>query len=626
MPPLIKYMDRNNIIGFALIFVVLMLWSYFNTKQTQQQLVQKRIQDSIDMVQAREDSLRKLILNPEAATIESTTPSATNGVVPVTHLPTSIFNTDSAAKPGEYILENDVIKLTFNSLGGKITKAELKKYFKMVEMKKGPDLKTPLYLLDNPRNDWNLRFELTGAAVQTKDIVFKVENPTAHSIKFMASTASGQQIIQTYNLGNSYSIDYTIDAPGLNALMPNPTATLQWQNILDAKEKGVAYEKTRTTTHYKPLNEREEHLKFGGDDEEAYAGAVKWIANIQQFFNTSIIADQSFKNIKVAAVHAQDPTEYLAKLNTSADISLENNESAKLRLFIGPNEYKLLENQGNDLEDIIAFGASILGTVNRWIVRPVFNFLSGFFSNKGIVILLLTFIVKLILFPLSYKMLHSQAKMGALKPEMAHLKDKFKDDAQGMQVESMKMYREYGVNPLGGCLPMVLQMPIWLALYQFFPASIEFRQSSFLWANDLSSYDVFAKLPMKLPFYGSHVSLFTLIWVVSTLIFTHYSTKDQDFSVNPAMKYMQYLMPLFFLFFFNNSASGLTAYMAFSNILNIIQTVGGKALFFPLPKMQAELQASRNKPKKKGGFQDRLESMMKEQQQKLDQKTKQGKK
>ena len=223
-------------------------------------------------------------------------------------------------------------------------------------------------------------------------------------------------------------------------------------------------------------------------------------------------------------------------------------------------------------------------------------------------------------------MLHSQAKMGALKPEMNLLKDRLKGDQQAIQMESMKLYREFGVNPLGGCLPMLLQMPIWLALYQFFPASIEFRQAGFLWADDLSSYDVFAKLPFVIPFFGAHVSLFTLIWVISTLVFTYYSTKDQDFSMNPAMKYMQYIMPLFFLFFFNNSASGLTAYMAFSNVLNIGQTVGGKALFFPLEKMKLELQASRNKPKKKGGFQDRLETMMKEQQKKLDEKQKPVKK
>lgn len=212
-------------------------------------------------------------------------------------------------------------------------------------------------------------------------------------------------------------------------------------------------------------------------------------------------------------------------------------------------------------------------------------------------------------------MLYSQAKMQALKPTLAKLTEKFSDDAQKKQVETMKIYREYGVSPLGGCMPMVIQMPIWYALFRFFPASITFRQESFLWANDLSSYDVIAYLPFEIPMFGAHISLFTILWAVTTVLYTYYNTKHMDMSANPAMKYVQYFMPLMFLFFFNNYASGLTCYMFFSNLFNILQTVLTKRFVFDNDKIAAELEKQKAKPKKKGGFQARLEEAMKQQQQ-----------
>ena len=220
------------------------------------------------------------------------------------------------------------------------------------------------------------------------------------------------------------------------------------------------------------------------------------------------------------------------------------------------------------------------GSVNRWIVRPLFMLLSSFIGNVGIVILLLTLIVKLGVYPLTYKMIHSQSKMAALKPQLANLKDKFKDDQQKMSMEQMKLYREFGVNPMGGCFPMLIQMPIWFALYRFFPASIEFRQEGFLWATDLSTYDVITYLPFEIPFYGEHISLFTLLWAAATVGYSWYNMRHLDMSSmsNPAMKYMQYAMPVMFLFFFNSFASGLTCYLFFSSLFNIGQTLVTKNL------------------------------------------------
>ncbi len=611
-------MDRNNIIGFVLIFLVLMAWSYFNAKKTQNQQAQQKIQDSIALVRYREDSIRKLKMQPLDTAATSSNPKPISAV--------NNFNTDSLVKPGVYTIENEVIKLNFTNYGGRITKAELKKYFKMEEAAKGADTRSPVILHHHDKNEWNISLDFKGGKINSKDILFTADQSDKSSISFRAITPDGKTIVQSYKLASdSYVIDYSVQLPSSVNSLTKPMIGLEWRNVVESQEKNPDYEKTLTTAHYKPLDDDTDHIGWGKSSEEKIDKPVKWIANSQQFFNTNIVAEDKLENVTLSSNPFGEKNKLLTEFTNTAEIPLKN-ESANLKLYIGPNEFATLKAQGNQLENIISFGASILGTINKYIIRPVFNFLSNFFSNKGIVILLLTLIVKLLLFPLSYKMLHSQAKMGALKPEMAHLKEKFKDDPQQMQMESMKIYREFGVNPLGGCMPMLLQMPIWLALYQFFPASIEFRQSGFLWANDLSSYDVFAKLPFSIPFYGNHVSLFTLIWVISTLVFTYYSTKDQDFSMNPAMKYMQYLMPVFFLFFFNNSAAGLTAYMSFSNILNIAQTLGGKALLFPESKMKLELQAAKAKPKKKGGFQERLESMMKEQQSKMESRQKQNKK
>ena len=317
---------------------------------------------------------------------------------------------------------------------------------------------------------------------------------------------------------------------------------------------------------------------------------------------------------ETVATEKDNPDLKVIKTEYEYALDFTNQESIESSIYIGPNEFNRLLAFNNSLEQIIPFGRSIFGTINRWLIRPSFNWLSKFIGSKGIVIIVLIFIIKMILYPLMYKMLHSQAKMGLLKPEIAGLREKFPDDNQKVQMETMKLYREYGVSPLGGCLPMIVQMPIWYALFRFFPASITFRQESFLWATDLSSFDVIARLPFEIPAFGSHISLFTLLWAVTTIIYSYYNMKHMDMSANPAMKYIQYIMPVTFLFFFNNYASGLTVYMFFSNMFNIAQTVITKKFVFDDDKLRLELQNQKNKPKKKGGFQSRLEEAMKQQQ------------
>jgi YidC/Oxa1 family membrane protein insertase len=347
---------------------------------------------------------------------------------------------------------------------------------------------------------------------------------------------------------------------------------------------------------------------------------VKWFAHSNQFFNTSLMArDFSFREFTGETKLLGDSDSNLKLLKSSAVVSL-NNGTANMSIYAGPNEFERLKAEGNSLQDIIPFGASIFGAINRWVIHPILDLLSRFISSQGIVILMLTLLVKLLVYPLTYRMVLSQTKMAALKPRLDDLKKKFGDDQQAMSMETMKLYSEFQVNPLGGCLPIFLQMPIWFALYRFFPAAIEFRQHSFLWATDLSSFDSIMQLPFHLPFgAGNHLSLFTIIWVVTTLWYTWYSMKQMDATSMQndqmkVMKYMQYTMPVFFMFFFNSFASGLTLYLCFSNILNIAQTVLTKRFLIDKDKIMAELEANRNKPKKTGGWRAKFEETMKEQQ------------
>ncbi len=290
---------------------------------------------------------------------------------------------------------------------------------------------------------------------------------------------------------------------------------------------------------------------------------------------------------------------------------------AEFTIYCGPNQFEQLRAFNNELEYVIPFGWGIFGTINRWVIRPLFHILASIIGSYGFAIILLTILVKLALSPLNYKMLYSQMKMAALKPLTEKLREKYKNDPTAMQMEMMKIYRDYGVNPYGGCLPMLLQLPIWIALYRFFPAAIEFRQEPFLWAHDLSSYDVLTYLPFDIPFVGHHISLFTLLWVGSTLLYTHYNLKMTDTSMmNPSMKYMQYILPVMFFGFFNSYASGLTAYLLISNVFTIGMTLFIKKVLIDEEKIKEELRKYKAKPKKKKtrGFAAILEQAMREQQ------------
>ncbi len=519
------------------------------------------------------------------------------------------------------VLENDVMRILFTNKGGRIKEVELKKHFKVELDSNHKEVKLPLKLLEDEKNKFEYLIPMPGVAagqVGTGNLYFQAVKKGENAIIFTAMGANGAAFEQSYTIEpTGYGVEYGIRHQGLNVTTP---IRLTWIDYLDRLEQNFKYEVNYSTVYYKPVEDDYDYCSCTKADEvDKSKDKLKWVAHSNQFFATALLAkDAPFSGASMATEIVGEGSDDLKKLTSEISFPTDA-QSFAMQLYIGPKDFDALRSYGSDMEDIIPFGQSIMGTFNRWVIRPLFNGLMGLVGSQGIVILLLTLIVKLLLYPLTYKMLHSQAKMTALKPQLTGIRDKFKDDPTQLQMETMKVYREFGVNPLGGCFPIALQMPVWLALYRFFPASIEFRQADFLWATDLSSFDAAFWLPFEIPFYGQHVSLFTLLWVVTTIMYTYYNMQNMDMgSMGGAnatmMKWMQYLMPVFFLFFFNNFASGLTCYLVFSNVLNIAQTLVTKNWIINHEKIKEKLEANRSKPKKKGGIQSRLEEAMKQQQ------------
>jgi YidC/Oxa1 family membrane protein insertase len=624
-------MERNQIIGIVLIMATFMLWTITSSPSKEEKEKAKRIQDSIALVE--QTPVKSIEATTDPAGNPSMT-SATNDTLSseANTLKYGAFAPSASGDSKEEILENEFIRITFTNKGGKIKEALLKKHYKTVTDSSGKDGKELVKMLNSPMNKFDYLLPVPASVtrtVNTGDLYFSTEK-NGNTISFKANTVNGGYFEQKYELSpTDYTLGYTIKTKDLGSVLASGTNSipLQWENHLGKYEKGVQFEQNYSTVYFKEKEESTDYCSCVSDDTKDLKDKnLEWVSHVNQFFNTSLIGKTTPFKSGVMTTKMTDikATDYVKTVTSDIAVPIAdlNNGAYEMALYIGPNEFKRLKSFGNNLEEIIPFGSSIFGTINRWVIRPFFDFLSNYIGSKGIVIILLIFLIKMMLYPLMYKMLYSQAKMGALKPELAHLKEKFKDDTQKQQMETMKIYREYGVSPLGGCLPMLLQMPIWYALFRFFPASITFRQEPFLWAADLSSYDVLFNLGFEIPFFGAHVSLFTLLWAVSTIVYTYYNMQNMDLSANPAMKYVQYLMPVMFLAFFNNYASGLTCYMFFSNLINILQTVITKNYIFDETKIRAELMKEKAKPKKKSGFASRLEEAMKQQQAVQEQKKK----
>ena len=619
-------MDKNSIIGFVLIFLILMGYNYYTapTPEEAAKMEQEaRTKDSLRLVQNRIDSLEKLVeegkIAPPAPKVLTPEEDSLRKAQALAN-----FGDLGAATVGEestVTLKNDLFTVTFTNKGARIKQVELSQYQKITENEDNEEIKNDLLLLADRKNEFNYFLPLasTGRTLKSGNLFFELAAQTDNSVTFRAAAGNGY-FEQKYTIApGTYNIDYDVSFVNMDGVLSDEgNIRLEWTDYPDKLEKNVDFEKRYSTVYFKEADDDVDYCSCTGDDTEEIESKIKWVSHSNQFFNSTLLAkNRPFTRGKFATIGEEEESSDLKKIKSEVYIPTDDQTFA-MAMYVGPNEFERLRAYEADLEDVIPYGSSILGTINRWVIRPVFNFLSRFIGSAGIVILVLTVLIKLALYPLTYKMIRSQAKMGLLKPQIAKLKDKYKDDAQTQQVETMKLYREYGVSPLGGCMPMLIQMPVWIALYRFFPAAIDFRQESFLWANDLSSYDAAISIPY-IPLLGDHLSLFTLLWALTTVIYSWYNSRLVDMSQgNPMMKYIQYIMPITFIFFFNTYASGLTCYLFFSALFNVAQTVITKNFIINEEKLQAELDTTKAAPKKKSGFAQRLEEAMKEQQKKAE--------
>jgi len=618
----------------------MIMWSYMNQPSQAEIDRQTTIQDSIALVSKQvklatiaEQDKTADAMQEQAVTISDSARQLQNTGIYGSFAPAAIGSSKT------YTLENPNVKIEFSNKGGNIISAHLKDY-KSSALVDGEDIGyTPLYFMNDGRNRFNYKLStpnVPARMINTEELYF-TPTQSGNSISFKAKTSDGGYIEQSYTLADDgYNVDYDLNLVGMNQHLDTgrKSVTLEWDSYLNRLEKNNKFEQTYSTVYFRDNQDEDvDYCRCVSDaDEDLSEDKIDWIANVNQFFNTSLITTNTpftggkFETKMIDQESDSDKALKLIKSEIEMPYDQSANQSINMKMYIGPNKFENLKEYGVELEEIIPYGTSIFGSINRWFIRPFFGFLSGFIGSKGIVILVLIFLIKMALYPLMYKMLASQAKMGALKPEIAKLTEKYKEEPQKKQMETMKIYQQYSVSPFGGCMPMIAQMPIWYAMFRFFPASIEFRQEPFLWATDLSSYDVFFQHGIDIPFLGNHISLFTLLWAVTTLIYTYYNTKHMDMSANPAMKYVQYFMPVMFLGFFNSYASGLTTYMFFSNLINILQTVITKKFVFDDEKILSELNIQKEKPKKKNSFAQRLQEQIRQAQAVQEQQAKAKKK
>ena len=513
-----------------------------------------------------------------------------------------------------YTLENDKIKLEFTNKGGEISSAVIKGFYSYEEYKK--HLEDDTYISKDIEifNNKDSKFEITGDRnINTNEFFFVEEE--SNSITFTKNYDSKSYIKYTYSLqeNDSYFIDFRLESEGIS----NPE--LIWTIAAPETEKSKTNQEQYTGFYYQEDYSKDVDYTWDNDKYEIneFNTEINWIAFKQQFFSTIIRAENNnFNNGTEFKVINDDKDEYVKVMSLRSQ--LEDGKS-NYSIFFGPNDYNDLKSYDKGYENILPLGFMWIDTVvNKYIIIKLFDFLknSAGLLNFGIIILVLTLIIKFSLAPFTYKSYLSQAKMKVLKPEVDKINEKHKEkDPLKAQQESMNLYRKAGVNPMGGCLPMLFQFPILIAMFRFFPASIDLRQNAFLWADDLSAYDSIYNLGFEIPFYGSHISLFTLLMCISTLMYTHMNSQMSGNQM-PGMKFMMYLMPVMFLGFFNNYASALSYYYFLANIFTFCQMfimrklVDEKAIL-------AQLEANKKKPRKKSRFQKKLEELQRKQEQQL---------
>ncbi len=550
------------------------------------------------------------------------------------------FSKFLAGSDSKVLLENDVLKLELSAKSGSVTRAELKKYDTEYSSDETKSQKKKVVIFEGDRNRFNFQLPLP-QPVETADLYFTPRQLNDSTVLMALNMGYGAYWGLEYTLpkGESYVVSMRVVQHDMAPIVQSNVRNLglNWQQDIHRQEKGRMFEERNSGLYYKFAGGSVENLSEAKDDSEERQSKVRWIGFKNQFFSTVMIADRPFNTADFSSevIKGQD---YLKSLSAAAvvnDYDWSSENPVNFHLFIGPNLYPLLSHLDKEIEvgedlnmtKLIPLGWSIFRWINTGVVIPVFTFLGKFISNYGIIILILTLFIKLVLFPLTYKSYKSQAKMRVLAPDIKAINDKYPGTENAMirQQKTMALYSKAGASPMSGCLPMMLQMPIIFAMFSFFPSCIELRGQSFLWAHDLSAPDAIiswsGNIPLITEYFGNHISLFCLLMTATNIIYTYINMQNQP-STMPGMKWMMYLMPVFFLVFFNNYAAGLSYYYFLSLLITIIQTYAFRYIIKEEDVRKAMAESAK-KPRKKSGFMARLEEMQRQQQAMLREQQKQ---
>tara|TARA_B100001063_G_scaffold127784_1_gene119425 strand:+ start:1592 stop:3412 length:1821 start_codon:yes stop_codon:yes gene_type:complete len=523
---------------------------------------------------------------------------------------------DSNLENEEVIIENDDVIFKFNTKGGSLTELQLKDYVDY----KGDDL----FLIKNNNQDVSLSFDLkNGNIINTSDynFTYEMERQGKMSVlKMSLIVSNGQSILFEYKIPKSgYMIDFNVKSSGFSSLInSNSNVNLNWNLDAFRQAKSIDYENRYSQLMYQFDGDDTDYLSSYTDSDDS-EDSVSWISYGQHFFNSILVLDSPLNNVQFESKKLFEDESKEAKFtkNYSSIIPLNLSGSeinSQMKWYFGPNDYDILKQYENKIYDSIYFGWGIFGMINRFIYFPFFGFLSKYFS-AGLAVILMTIATRLVMSPVTYKTYVSQARMKVIKPEITELNEKFKNDAVKRQQETMKLYNKAGANPLLGCVPALLQLPVFYALFCFFPIAFQLRGKSFLWAEDLSSYDTIAELPFSIPFYGDHISLLPILASIAIFFYTKMSSGAQMQTSQPGMpnmKFIMYLMPVMMLFFFNNYASAFSLYYFISNILTILIMISIKYFIIDEEKIRLQVQENKKKPTKQNRFQRKMQEMMDE--------------
>ena len=613
-------MDKKTLIGLIVIGAILFGFTWYNAS-----IQQKYAQEQQALTATQETESTDTIV-PEVR--QPDTLQAANQLE--RHIGSSLFQATTGTEK-KIEVENDLMKVIFSNKGGKVASVVLKDYLTYQG--------TPLVLFPDSASVFDMSFfikqQFNNVQINTGDYYFVADSSftptfaadeTSKNLTFRLDVDSAAHVDFVYTIyKDNYMIDFDVQFVGMENLLAQNQTDLEftWQNVGMQNEKGFENENNYTTIAYKyPSDESVEQLRTSTEDKsETINSKVKWVAFKQQFFSSIFVAKDDFQNGTLGYSTFQPREGKIKTFRAKVSVPFTPQLSEyNFNFYFGPNKFSVLKKYDDlHFERLIPLGGWIIGWINRWLVIPTFDTLGAHIANYGIIILILTLIVKILISPLTYKSYLSSAKMRLLKPEVDKLNEKYPkpEDALKKQQAMMALYKSAGVNPMGGCIPLLIQLPILYAMFRFFPASIELRGEHFLWADDLSSYDSILTLPFNIPFYGNHVSLFALLMAASMFIYSriNYNQTASSAPQMAGMKFMMlYLMPIMMLFFFNNFASGLNYYYLLSNISTIGQTYGFRYIVNE-DKLHQRMKENAKKPQKKSKWQQRYEEMVKLQQQ-----------